>query len=145
RRRRDGCDPQDSSIQKPRPNAHAENRHPFRPAAAIAMPAIYLDNNAATALDPAVLSEMLPYLSGSPGNASSKHAFGRKARQAVERSKERIAAALDCEPSEVVFTSGATEANNLALNAFSPPGRALVSAVEHPSLLEPALELKKRG
>jgi cysteine desulfurase len=108
------------------------------------MPPIYLDNNATTALDPAVLAEMLPFLSGPPGNASSKHAFGRKSRQAVERSRERIAAALDCEPVEIVFTSGATEANNLACNAFTNPGRVFVSAGEHPSALEPALELRKR-
>lgn len=109
------------------------------------MQPIYLDNNATTALDPAVFAEMLPFLSGAPGNASSKHAFGRKARQAVERSRERIAAALDCDPTEVVFTSGATEANNLACNAFTNPGRVLVSTVEHPSALEPMLELRKRG
>jgi cysteine desulfurase len=109
------------------------------------MTAINLDHNATTSLDPAVLAEMTPFLSGPPGNPSSKHAFGRKARQAVERSRERIASALDCEPSEVVFTSGATEANNLACNVFEKPGQALVSAVEHPSALEPMLELRKRG
>jgi cysteine desulfurase len=109
------------------------------------MTPIYLDNNATTALDPAVLAEMQPYLSGPAGNPSSKHSFGRKARQAVERSRERIAAALDCDPTEVVFTSGATEANNLACNAFNPPGRVLVSSVEHPSALEPIVELRKRG
>jgi len=109
------------------------------------MTPIYLDNNATTALDPAVLAEMQPYLSGPAGNPSSKHSFGRKARQAVERSRERIAAALDCEPTEVAFTSGATEANNLACNAFNPPGRVLVSSVEHPSALEPILELRKRS
>jgi cysteine desulfurase len=109
------------------------------------MTSVYLDYNATTALDPAVLAEMLPFLSGPPGNASSKHSFGRKARQAVERSRERIAAALDCEPLEVVFTSGATEANNLACNAFTKPGRVLASSVEHPSALEPILELRKHG
>jgi cysteine desulfurase len=109
------------------------------------MSPIYLDNNATTPLDPAVLAEMQPFMTGPAGNPSSKHAFGRKSRQAVESSRERIAAALDCEPGEVVFTSGATEANNLASNAFSKPSRVLVSAVEHPSALEPMLELRKRG
>jgi cysteine desulfurase len=105
---------------------------------------IYLDHNATTPLDPAVLAEMLPFLSGPPTNPSSAHSFGRKARQAVERSRERIAAGLDCDPKEVVFTSGATEANNLACNVFDKPGRAIVSAVEHPSALDPVSELKKR-
>jgi len=106
---------------------------------------IYLDHNATTSLDPAILAEMTPFLTGPPGNPSSKHSFGRKARQAVEKSRERIAVALDCETSEVVFTSGATEANNLACNVFENPGRTLVSSVEHPSALEPMLELRKRG
>jgi cysteine desulfurase len=106
---------------------------------------IYLDHNATTPLDRAILAEMLPFLSGPPTNPSSAHSFGRKARQAVERSRERIAAALDCDPKEVVFTSGATEANNLACNVFDKPGRALVAAVEHPSALDPVVELKKRG
>src|SRR5262245_6921646 len=109
------------------------------------MASIYLDNNATTALDPVVLAEMLPFLSGPPGNPSSKHGFGRKARQAVERSRERIAAAVDCDSAEVVFTSGATEANNLACNAFAGVGRVLVSAVEHPSAHEPVLEHRKHG
>lgn len=108
---------------------------------------IYLDHNATTPLDPAVLDEMMPYLSRATGNASSQHSLGRNARQAIDRATSRIAQALAADPAEIVFTSGATESNNLAIR--SVPGRggghALVLPSEHPSAWEPAQSLAREG
>lgn len=115
------------------------------------MTAIYLDNNATTPLDPEVLEAMLPYLGTSPaapfGNPASAHRFGRHARRGLEEARETVAALLDARPDEVVFTSGATEANNWAVSALAgkPPGQVLCSAVEHPSVLEPVRRLAERG
>ncbi len=79
------------------------------------MPAIYLDHNASTPQLPAVTRAQLPFLDGPRGNPSSVHAAGRVARQALEEAREQVANLLGAQPREVVFTSGATEANNLAL------------------------------
>lgn len=107
---------------------------------------IYLDNNATTLIDPAVREEMLRYLSGEAGNPSSRHASGRWARQAVEEACEKIAAGLGCEVDEITFTSGATEANNLAILSWRPtPGIVNVLATEHPSSLLPAMALRTFG
>lgn len=96
----------------------------------------YFDHAATTPVDPAVLAEMLPYLREDAGNAHSIHAWGRFARAAVERARERVAGLLGLEdPSEVFFTSGATEANNWAL----AQGSAACSPFEHSSVLEPVL------
>jgi cysteine desulfurase len=106
---------------------------------------LYLDHNASTPVDPEVFAAMQPYLGGTVGNPSSKHWAGRKARQAIDAARMKIADCLGCEPAELFFTSGATEANNLAIHAI-PAGKTLVvSAVEHPSLLEPAERAAKRG
>src|SRR5437763_7165580 len=78
---------------------------------------IYLDNNATTQLDPAVIEEMLPYLTEYYGNPSSGYAFGAQVRGAIDLARERVAALLGCEPGEIVFTSCGTEANNAALNS----------------------------
>ncbi len=107
---------------------------------------IYLDHAATTPLDPRVLEAMLPYLTDHFGNASSPHALGRKARFAVEDARERVAALLGAGPAEIIFTSGATEANNLALyNAFRGPsgGHLITSATEHEAVLEPARNLSE--
>lgn len=111
------------------------------------MKLIYLDANATTPLDPAVLEAMLPFLRGGFGNPASAHQAGRQARRALEGARERTAALLGAHPDEVVFTSGATEANNLALFGLAgqSPGHLLVSAVEHPSVVEPARRLAETG
>src|SRR6184192_56137 len=96
---------------------------------------IYLDNNATTQLDPAVLEEMLPFLTKFYGNPSSGYRFGTQVRQAIDRARERLASLLGCEAAEIVFTSTGTEANNAAINSalqFEPAGKhAIASAVEH--------------
>jgi cysteine desulfurase len=99
---------------------------------------IYLDNNATTPLLPEVLDAMLPYLTTAHGNPASSHQFGRRARQALEDAREEVAAILDADADEVIFTSGATEANNLAVFGLSgqPPGIILSSPIEHPSVAE---------
>jgi cysteine desulfurase len=110
------------------------------------MSRIYLDNAASTPLLPEVYEAMRPYLVGEPGNPASSHAFGRRARRALEDAREQIAALLDAEPDAVIFTSGATEANNLALfGLVGPPGTIVTSSIEHPCVLEPARRLAERG
>ena len=110
---------------------------------------IYLDNNATTQLDPAVIEEMLPFLTKYYGNPSSGYGFAAKARGAVDLARERLAALLGCEASEIVFTSGGTESNNTAISSalrFEPRGKHVVtSAVEHSAVLRPCQDLTKRG
>src|SRR5436190_17647738 len=103
------------------------------------MDSIYLDNTATTPLLPAVWEAMRPFLTETFGNPASAHWAGRRARQALEDARERTAALLGADPGEVVFTSGATEANNLAIFGLAgePPGRVLTSRIEHPSVAEP--------
>ena len=79
------------------------------------MKRVYLDHNATTAVEPAVLDAMLPYLSGEYGNAASIHTFGQKARAAVETAREQLAALIRARPQEIIFTSGGTEADNHAV------------------------------
>ena len=111
------------------------------------MDGIYLDNNATTPLLPVVWESMRPYLTEAFGNPASAHAAGRKARRALEDAREAIAAHLDAESEEVIFTSGATEANNLALFGLcgEPPGHLLASPLEHPSVAEPLRQLTESG
>jgi cysteine desulfurase len=96
---------------------------------------IYLDNNATTQLDPAVIEEMLPFLTDYYGNPSSGYTFGRQVRRAIDQARERVATLLGCEPMEVVFTSCGTESNNAAVNSalqLDPNRRHVVTtAVEH--------------
>ena len=107
---------------------------------------VYLDNAATTAVRPEVLEAMLPFLgSDAFGNPSSAHRFGRAARAGVEEAKRTIAAALGAEPNQVIFTSGGTEADNLAVvgaalasRARGGPFRVAVSAIEHKAVLEAA-------
>jgi cysteine desulfurase len=109
------------------------------------MHAIYLDNNASSPMLPQVWEAMKPFLCDHPGNPASSHRFGRHARHALETARERIAALLDAQPEEVVFTSGATEANNLALFGLTlSSGTILTSALEHPCVLEPIQHLVQR-
>ncbi|MEM8484696.1 MAG: cysteine desulfurase family protein [Bacteroidota bacterium] len=108
---------------------------------------IYLDHAATTPLDARVLEAMVPYLKEQYGNASSVHALGRKARFAVEESREHIAAILGVMPGEIVFTSGGTESNNTAVKgALKQAERLLVtSVVEHEAILTQAHSLQKAG
>ena len=107
------------------------------------MPGIYLDHAASTPLDARVLDAMRPYFTEHYGNASSVHAAGRRARHAVEESRERVASLLGAESGEIVFTSGGTEANNAAL--LGSPGGVVTTAAEHESILRPAERLRSRG
>ena len=115
------------------------------------MRSVYLDHAATTPLDPAVLEAMLPYLTEHFGNASSVHGRGRKARFAVEEARERVAARLGAEPGEVVFTSGGTEADNLALHGVlrgRSDGRRrglVTSAAEHEAVLRTSEALHEEG
>ena len=110
---------------------------------------IYLDHNASTPLLPEVLDAMLPYLAEHYGNPSSSHIYGRTMRAAVETARERVASLIDCEPGEVFFTSGGTEANNLAIRgvAEANPGRrhVVTSVIEHPAASEPCAWLETQG
>lgn len=108
----------------------------------------YLDHNATTPLDPAVLAAMLPWLESLCGNASSRHEYGRRARQAIDEARQKVAAAVGAHPTEVVFTSGGSEANNLFVKgaaASRKPGVIAVSAIEHPCVLKPAAQLVRQG
>jgi cysteine desulfurase len=111
------------------------------------MDCIYLDNNATTPLLPAVWEAMQPFAQQVCGNPASAHQAGRRARQALEDARERLAVLLGAYPDEVIFTSGATEANNLALFglAGAPPGRLLASPIEHPSVAEPLRQFAEAG
>jgi len=110
---------------------------------------IYLDNNATTQLDPAVIEEMLPFLTKYYGNPSSGYGFAAMARKAINLARERLAAFLGCQPTEIVFTSGGTESNNAVINSalqLDVRGKRVVtSSVEHSAVLRPCQDLAKRG
>jgi cysteine desulfurase len=109
---------------------------------------VYFDHNATTPLDPRVLEGMLPYLREQYGNASSRHEYGRAARRAIDEARQRVAYAVGAHPTEVVFTSGGSEANNLFIKgaaACRAPGTVAISAVEHPCVREPARQLQRAG
>ncbi len=109
---------------------------------------IYLDHNATTPLLPEAAEAMRAIESTAFGNPSSAHSAGRKARQALENARECIADLLGANPDEVTFTSGATEANNLAVLGLAPPGASsgvIASHLEHPCVLEPLRQLETRG
>ena len=111
---------------------------------------VYLDHNATTPVAPEVVEAMLPFLRDSFGNPSSAHAYGRAAAQAIAVARGEVAALLNADAAEVLFTSCATESNNLALlgvaEALEGSKRHLVvSSVEHPSVLGPARALEARG
>jgi cysteine desulfurase len=110
---------------------------------------IYLDHNASTPVLAEVRDAMLPYLGEYFGNPSSNHLYGQTMRSAVERAREQLASLIDCTPQEVYFTSGGTEANNLAIRglAAANPGRRhiITSVIEHPATLEPCRVMAREG
>lgn len=127
---------------------HGSN-DPTRTARLIATnPVLYLDHNATTPLDERVREAMVPFLDRFYGNPSSLYRLGRLSRAAVETAREQVAALVGAMPSQVIFTSGGTEANNLALKGLTHALRGRVVAVgagEHPSVLEPARALARQG
>lgn len=111
------------------------------------MKGIYLDYAASTPLDRKVLREMVPFLKKEFGNPSSLHSSGQKARAAIEKARERAARFLNCKPLEVVFTSGATEANNLAIRGVIQDTKPhiVTTQIEHESVLAPCQRLAEEG
>ncbi len=112
--------------------------------------AIYLDHAATSPLRPEVLEAMLPYLTEHHGNPSSIHASGRRARQGLDEARETIAALIGCRPREIVFTSGGTEADNLAVKGLAWAGSAtgrhvITSSVEHKAVTNAAAMLERHG
>lgn len=127
---------------------------------------IYLDNSATTPVDPKVLEAMLPYLTEKFGNASSIHHFGQETKAAVDKARHQVAGLINSRPNEIVFTSGGTEANNLAIrglvesvrsSGFSrqaaagrpaevgSPNHIITSAIEHPAVKSVCEDLEKQG
>src|SRR5262249_880709 len=107
---------------------------------------IYFDNGATTPVLPEVFEAMRPYFSQQFGNASSIHHHGQETRAAVERARELVAALLGCRTGELVFTSGGTEADNLAIFGIVGPGDHLItSAVEHHAVLNACKHLEAEG
>jgi cysteine desulfurase len=123
---------------------------------------VYLDNSATTPVDPRVLEAMLPFLKEDFGNASSIHYFGQRAKAAVDRARHQVASLINSRPNEIVFTSGGTESNNLAIRGLieslisSPQvskGSAqptakphvIASTIEHPAVKNVVEDLEKQG
>lgn len=113
------------------------------------MKPIYLDYNASTPIAPRVLEAMMPFLTTKFGNPSSSHSFGVECRAAVEQARERLANLLGCSADEVLFTSGATESNNMVLKGLakaSGKGKHFItSQIEHPAVLEPCRHIERFG
>ncbi|MEM9943785.1 MAG: cysteine desulfurase family protein [Planctomycetota bacterium] len=114
------------------------------------MKQIYLDYNATTPISPRVVESMQPFLSGHYGNPSSSHALGRAAKEAIQDARSKLSRLLGCDSEEIIFTSGGTESNNLAIKGILmqyPPGQAhlIISAIEHPAVTSPAEFLRRLG
>ncbi len=112
---------------------------------------IYLDHNATTPVDPRVVEAMLPYFTEAFGNAASiDHEYGHEAKQAVDRAREQIAATINARPDEIIFTSGATESDNIALfgiaSKYADKGNHIITCVtEHKAVLDCCMRLEKMG
>ena len=111
---------------------------------------VYLDNSATTVVAPEVIEAMLPYLSDDFGNAQSVHSFGQRAKAAVEGARREVAALLNAAPTEIVFVSGGTEADNLAIRGvaegcLNSPGHIITTRIEHPAVLATCEELERKG
>ena len=114
------------------------------------MTPIYMDHSATTPVAPEVLAAMLPYFSDKFGNASSLHGFGREAKEALEESRDKVARLLNADPEEIVFTSGGTESDNIALRGIAYKNRdsgrhIITSQIEHPAILETCRSLEQEG
>jgi cysteine desulfurase len=114
------------------------------------MKRIYMDHSATTPVAPEVLEAMLPYFREKFGNASSLHGYGLEAKEALEDSREKVARLLGANPEEIIFTSGGTESDNLALKGIARRGKEkgkhiITSSVEHPAILETCRNLQKDG
>lgn len=114
------------------------------------VPPIYLDFNATSPIAPEVAAAMRPYLDEQFGNPSSSHWYGVQAKRAVEEARGRLADLLGCEPDEIVFTSGGSESNNMAIKGIAPArsdrgGRIITSQIEHPAVTEVCRHLEERG
>jgi len=110
---------------------------------------IYLDYNASTPIAPQVLEAMMPYLTTKFGNPSSFHSFGVECRAGIEQARERLAKLLGCEASEIIFTSGATESNNMVIKGLAKAAgkgkHFITSQIEHPAVLEPCRHVERFG
>src|ERR1043165_78002 len=111
---------------------------------------VYLDHSATTPVDERVLAAMLPYLTEQYGNASSVHQFGQQARAAVDRARRQVAGLIGARANEIIFTSGGTEANNLAIRGICETAQAhgrhiITSTIEHPSVRGPFDYFEKHG
>lgn len=111
------------------------------------MKSIYLDYNASTPVAPSVLDEMLPYLREKFGNPSSSHSFGVALRAGIEQARERVAQLLGCGAEEIIFTSGATESNNMVIKGIAKAAgkgkHFITSQIEHPAVLEPMRHVER--
>lgn len=112
--------------------------------------AIFMDNNGTTALDPRVFEAMLPFLNAQHGNATSRHSYGRTARTAVDHAREQVADAVGAHPTQVVFTGGGTEADNMAVIGIAAAagieaGQIACSAIEHPAVSRPVQAMRLRS
>src|SRR3990172_1057100 len=114
------------------------------------MKRIYMDHAATTPADPRVMEAMLPYFSERYGNASSLYTEGQEAKEALESAREHVAGLINCRPDEVVFTSGGTESDNLALKGIAYAQKVkgkhiITTAIEHHAILHPCEWLEKQG
>src|SRR5574343_1314240 len=114
---------------------------------------LYLDHNATTPLDPVVLDAMLPFMTAQFANPSATYESGRLSRRAIDRARDQVAASVDADPSEVVFTASGSEANNLLIQGLARAQRAVAgeamhlacAATEHPCVLAPMRALQHEG
>ncbi len=110
---------------------------------------VYLDHAATTPVDPEVLKAMEPYFCNKFGNASSQHFFGQEATKAVDKARDKVADFLNCQPDEVIFTSGATEADNWAIQGIASSAKnkfhIITTSIEHPAVLETCKHLERAG
>ena len=121
------------------PVSHGQNRATVRDS-------IFLDFQATTPLDPSVLDAMLPWMNGAYNAHATEHRIGQMAYDAVEEAREKVATLLECQHSEIIFTSGATEASNIILRGVTVPGdKIALSAIEHASVMETVKSLTLQG